>query len=66
MSFGFWVLGVAARRGMDIIIDFLFVRLLRSVLAGERENESGVGHQTLAERRFAELEMRSATRARKV
>lgn len=32
---GFWVLGVAARRGMDVVIEFVFVRLLKSVLAGE-------------------------------
>jgi hypothetical protein len=30
---GLWVFGVAARRGMDVIIDFMFSRLLNSVVA---------------------------------
>jgi hypothetical protein len=33
---GFWVLGVAARRGVDATVEVIFIRLLRSVLAGEQ------------------------------
>lgn len=36
---GFRVLGTAARCGMDTMIDFLFMHLLNSVVAGERETE---------------------------
>jgi hypothetical protein len=37
---GLWILGVAARRGLDALIDFLFFRLVRSVLAGEQKRQS--------------------------
>ena len=49
---GFGVLGVAAHRGMDAVIEVVFVRLLRSVLAGEqRMSERGKERQDTAETR---------------
>lgn len=36
---GFWVFGVATRRGIDRVVEFLFVRLLKSVLAEEQGGE---------------------------
>ena len=35
---GFWMLEVTARRGMDVMTEFFFMHLLRSVLAGEQRN----------------------------
>ena len=34
---GFWVLEMAAHRGMDTIIELCFVQLVRSVEGGEQE-----------------------------
>ena len=47
---GFWVLGVAARRGVDATVEVIFVRLLRSELAGEqRRSERGKKRQDTSE-----------------
>jgi hypothetical protein len=42
---GLWILGVAARRGLDALIDFLFLRLLRSVSVGEHGRQSSGDHR---------------------
>ena len=62
---GLWVLGLAVRRGMDVVAEFIFARLLKLVLAGERRGQvhSAGRRYVVSERRTEKLETRAVVGA---